>query len=172
MAENEAPAPDTAATPDAPPALETPQDIAEVFKGAFREAGEQEGISLLPETRKRGRGARAAEPAPLPVDVAPTWTPDGIGRVVASGHDMVFKAFDLPELEDDERKQVETQSARFLNAVWPSGATYEPHAAFALTEASVIVPRLAAYQLRKKQEAEKAEAERVAGKVSDKSVNP
>lgn len=156
-----------ASTAPAPEAnAETPQSLADVFREAVRQTGVEEGIALIPETtKKRGRPAGQA-----PVEASgPNWTGDGIGRVVAAGHDMVFRAFELPELEPEERREVENTTARFLNAIWPTGAAFEPHAAFVLQEASVIVPRVAAYQMRKKEEADRAAQKKG---LSDKSILP
>lgn len=135
------------------PAPETPQEIADTLAEALRSTSEEEGVDFGIAIKKK-RGRKSEEEETKKKDDVPEWTPDGIGTVVASTHNLIFAAYDLPELEDKEHKEVATQSARFLNAIWPTGAAFEPHAAFALTEVSVILPRLAAYQLRKKNEDE------------------
>lgn len=146
-----------ASAPDMPPvagADSSPSDIADLFRDSAREAAGAEGagFELIPGKR-RGRPVAGA-PAEITPE-GPEWTAEGVGSVLADAHDLVFTAYDLPKLEPEERTGVAKHGARFLNAVWPTGATYEPHAAIVLQEVSVILPRVAAYRLRQKQEQDK-----------------
>lgn len=152
------PPPETTAADTSVPPGETPLTIAERFRMAAQQAA-SEAPELQMDVPTRGRGRPPKEERAL-VDVGPTWTADGIGRVVASTHDMIFRAYDLAELEPEESKLIAEQSARALNRMWPTGATYEPIAAALVAEISVIGPRVAAYQMRLKEQQDKARREK------------
>jgi hypothetical protein len=163
--------PTEGAAADATGTPQTPHEIADTFRDQLREAGTDAGF-LPPEKAARksvGRPPKNAAPA-APVVPAPIWTAEGIGETSVLAHNLAFVAFDVPELEPEEAKQVREAAASFMNAAWPQGATWEPHARLLLTEASVIVPRIAAYQMRRKAEEEKKKNEKM-GK-SEESPQP
>jgi len=136
----------------------TPQEIASAFKEQIRDAAAESGFLAPPSKSEKTRTRTGKPGAPVvPLVPPPLWTPDGIGSVVTMAHDMAFAAFDVPSLEPEEQKQLSNASAKFLNAAWPTGASWEPHAAMVLTELSIIVPRVAAYQMQRKAEREAAE---------------
>lgn len=147
-----------------PISAESPQSIADEMKAQLAALDAEMGTRVSETTgvrRKREEKPEASKPI---------WTAKGIGYVVVALHDTAFRAMDVAELEDEEGKQVAEQSARFLNEAWPEGAAFEPHAAFVLTEIQVLAPRLAAYQLKKKQEQDRQKAE-LAARVEQEKLS-
>lgn len=134
---------------------DTPQGIADEFKAAARAVDAESGTDITGAMKTKGTRKPKEEKKDVATEDLPKWTPKGIGMVIVAGHDAVFNWMDLPKLEDEERDAVSTQWPRFLNAIWPQGGQYEPHAAALLTELQVLYPRAAAYMLRKKQEQER-----------------
>lgn len=153
-----APPPET--DPVTPPTGDTPESIAAEFVAAIKAEDAEKGSKLGDTVEAVGtRKSRTATPA-NPVDaIAPQWTAEGIGRVNVSLHDMVFEHLKMAELDPIEREELGVQTARGLNALWPTGAKYEAPVAFGLTELAIWGPRLAALQLRRRMEQEEREAQ-------------
>lgn len=127
-------------------AAETPSDIAEEFKSAVASQEAEEGIEIT--AKAKGKSAPAAAPVGPP---APAWTASGIGQLAVHLNNAVAMAYDLPEAEPEEREELSQSFAGFLTAVWPTGATYEPHVRFVAAELAFWTPRMAARIKRAKE---------------------
>jgi len=118
-------------------APETPSGIAAEFKAAVQAQEAEEGIQIT--AKVAGKPQTAA-----PLIPPPQWTPQGIGQLAVHVNNAVAMAYQLPEAEPEERTELAESFAGFLTAVWPTGATYEPHVRFVAAELAFWTPRVAA----------------------------
>jgi len=134
---------DAPSEPNATVEAPSPQSIADEIKAAVQT--EELGGVVSTAGPARTRASVAAQPVLPP---APQWTAKGIGQVIVRLNNGAAAAYDMPEAEPEEAAELAESGAQFLNAIWPSGAPYEPYARFPLALASFWVPRVTAYRLK------------------------
>lgn len=137
------------------PVAADPEQVADEFLQAARDAAEESGVSVSSGRKRRARKQDdAVTVAAPPAATVVQWEPEGVGMVAALGLNLVFTRAEMPTLEPEEETKVKAVTAMYLNMRAPRAASVQPEVMIVGMLASIIGPRIAAKQLAAKMAAE------------------